>query len=126
MLSWFGRRFVVLALVLVTGGHWALLQTVAWVGMAVSYSQESTLREALVKTFDGQHPCQLCKVVRHGEKAAQNKDAPKPMTKLDLFAGSAHSTLLPLPRFLFETNRSPLIAARRDSPPTPPPKSHLG
>ncbi len=126
MLGWFGKRFVVLALVLVTGGHWALLQTVAWVRMAVSYSQESTLREALVKTFDGQHPCQLCKVVRHGERAAQNKDAPKPITKLDLFLGAKQVTLFSSLRLPFQINSIAPMTSRRDAPPTPPPKSVLG
>ena len=45
-----------LALLLITmiGGHWALLQSVAWVGMAVRFSQDTTLADALRKTFDGE------------------------------------------------------------------------
>jgi hypothetical protein len=38
-----------------------LLQTVAWGLMLTSYSQESGFGEGLKKTFDGQHPCSLCK-----------------------------------------------------------------
>ncbi len=35
-----------------------------WVGMAISYSQDSSsFSEALAKTFDGKHPCKLCKFV---------------------------------------------------------------
>ena len=126
MLGWFGKRFVVLALVLVTGGDWALLQTAAWVGMAVSYSQDSTLRKALVKTFDGQHPCQLCKVVRHGEKAAQDKGAPKPITKLDLFLGFKQITFFSSLRVSFQINSIAPMASRRDAPSVPPPKFVLG
>ena len=40
-------------LILTIGGHWAVLQSVAWVGMAVSYSQNASFKEALQKTFDG-------------------------------------------------------------------------
>jgi hypothetical protein len=51
---------VVSALVVTLGAHWALLQTVAWVGMIITYSQETTLAEAVEMTFDGEHPCRLC------------------------------------------------------------------
>jgi len=58
-----GRIIAVLLLVLSLGLHWALLQSVAWVSMVVRYSQNDSLKVALVKTFDGQHPCSLCKVI---------------------------------------------------------------
>ena len=48
------------------GGHWAILQTAAWVGMIVEYSATDGVRAGLTKTFDGEHPCELCKsIVSH-------------------------------------------------------------
>ena len=44
--------------------HLPLLQVVAWSGMLVGYSREAPLREAVVKTFDGAHPCKLCCAIR--------------------------------------------------------------
>jgi len=44
------------------------MQCVAWAGMVVSYSQESTVAEAVEKTFDGEHPCPLCLAIREAEK----------------------------------------------------------
>jgi len=47
---------VVLALmllILMLGLHWAMLQSVAWVSMIVTYSKQDTLQVALTKTFDG-------------------------------------------------------------------------
>ena len=58
------KWLVVVLFVLATGGHWALLQSVAWVTMAARYSQDSVLAEVLEKTFDGHHPCELCKLVQ--------------------------------------------------------------
>ena len=47
----------------------ALLQTTAWTGMAVSYSWRSgSLSQGLSETFDGAHPCALCKVVQESRK----------------------------------------------------------
>ena len=80
------KVLVGLALALSLGLHWALLQTVAWTGMLFRYSQQATLAEAIAKTFDGRHPCSLCKVIeqaRSSEKQEQ-KDQPKfPASKLD-------------------------------------------
>ena len=59
---------VVLALMVSIGLHWAFLQSVAWVGMVVSYSQTDSLSIALEKTFDGQHPCRLCHFVKDGQQ----------------------------------------------------------
>jgi len=44
--------------------HLPVLQVVAWGGMLVRYSREAPLREAVTKTFDGEHPCALCLTIR--------------------------------------------------------------
>ena len=46
------------------GGHLALLQTVAWGNMLVRFSRTESFAEAAKKTFDGKHPCPLCKLVK--------------------------------------------------------------
>jgi len=61
------RFLLVCSLMVSIGAQWALLQGVAWVGMAVTYSvQDGSVTEGLSKTFDGEHPCPLCKVVKKG------------------------------------------------------------
>lgn len=60
---------VILAVVSSIGLPWAVLQTVAWTGMIITYSLEGTLQEALAKTFDGKHPCSLCKQIEQGRKS---------------------------------------------------------
>lgn len=52
-----------LALFLVLGGPWALLQSAAWSKMVFDYSRQASIREAFSKTFDGNHPCGLCKKI---------------------------------------------------------------
>jgi len=49
------------------GGHWALLQTSAWVGMIVQYSQRAGLKAGIAQTFDGEHPCSVCKAIQDGK-----------------------------------------------------------
>lgn len=42
------------------GGHYGVLQGLAWSQMIISYSAESGWIEGARQTFDGEHPCQLC------------------------------------------------------------------
>ena len=55
--------FVSLALFFIMGGPWAVLQTIAWAKMVVEYSRDTSVGEALSKTFDGEHPCGMCKKI---------------------------------------------------------------
>jgi hypothetical protein len=73
MRSRFGIFFCSVALLQILGGHWAFFQTGAWIGMVVQYSQEVGLKAALGQTFDGQHPCSVCKAIQDGEKQEQKK-----------------------------------------------------
>jgi hypothetical protein len=76
----------VLALVLSLGLHWALLQTIAWTGMIVSYARDGSLVEAVNKTFDGEHPCCMCKTIKKARSEQDQKEQKhqlKPGTKLD-------------------------------------------
>lgn len=81
-------RFVtVFVLVLSLGLHWAFLQSVAWVSMIVSYSHEASFSEAVSKTFDGKHPCCMCKAIqkaRAEQKQKEQKQNAKPGSKIDL------------------------------------------
>src|SRR3954467_3820383 len=85
VLSKLPKLLLVSLLCLSLGLHWLLLQSVAWIGMVVSYSQTDSIGIALVKTFDGQHPCKLCKVVQAGKSSERKQDAQKPIQKLDPF-----------------------------------------
>jgi hypothetical protein len=78
-------RYVLLGILFVSlNGHLALLQTLAWGNMLVSYSQQASLSEAAKKTFDGEHPCSLCKVVSESKKQEQKKPFLKSEIKLDI------------------------------------------
>lgn len=88
------RLLLITALLLGTGGHWALIQSAAWTGMIVGrLHQGSSITEALSQTFDGQHPCDLCKLVqRHaGSDDSKNSKTPPGIKKLELFVEAAVS-----------------------------------
>jgi hypothetical protein len=111
---------LVAALVATIGGHWAILQTAAWVGMAVNYSNTESLCVALSKTFDGKHPCKLCKLVKEGKKSERKSDAQLDLKKMDFFALHAVEFYF-APLKQNPLSPIPLMPSRSQAPPTPPP-----
>jgi hypothetical protein len=73
MRSRIGALLCFLALLQILGGHWAFLQTSAWIGMVVQYSRQAGLKAGLAQTFDGEHPCPICKAIQDGKKQEQKK-----------------------------------------------------
>jgi hypothetical protein len=119
------KWFAVCALVLSIGGHWAVLQSVAWVGMTFNFSQDCSFQEALTKTFDGKHPCPLCKLVRAGKKSEAKEEAKMDLKKVDWFSDCILAYEFPSP---VRESISPIFRplSRAEAPPLPPPRSFLG
>jgi hypothetical protein len=87
MSSWVKRAshyFLIGTLFVSLGGHLALLQTVAWGNMLVGFSRGASLKEAAKKTFDGEHPCPLCKAVRESKKQEDRKPLLKAESKMEV------------------------------------------
>ena len=63
----FGQVLMLLVLFAASGGHWMALQSVAWTRMLVSYSRGGQIVAAVTKTFDGRHPCSLCKEIQRAK-----------------------------------------------------------
>ena len=91
------RLFVtLLAAVFLTGGQWAVLQSVAWTSMFADYIRDLDFTNALEKTFDGEEPCPMCCAVKEGrEQEERNGDAA--ITEGVKFA-CAMPALMPRPR----------------------------
>jgi hypothetical protein len=119
------RFITVLVLVLSLGLHWALLQTVAWTGMLISYSRTGSFSEAVAKTFDGQHPCCLCKTIKQGRDTEKQQEKSKPGSKVDqalVWEPLALDFFCPMERVVA---LEPAWSARGDDPPKPRPRSLL-
>jgi hypothetical protein len=121
------KAVTVLLLVLSLGLHWAMLQTVAWTGMLIANSRDGSFRDAITKTFDGQHPCSLCLAVKSGRVEEKNQDHQKykPVMKLDF------ALIWQGLDFALSSDRQEILAPhlfmppRNVSPPKPPPRLGL-
>jgi hypothetical protein len=121
-----GRVVTVIALCLAIGLHWAALQSIAWTKMFVANAtQSSSLAQAVAKTFDGSHPCDLCKGInaaQHSQKKQQAQPAP---SKPDLICTARPIRIISsFQDFHYPENAVP-ISERGQSPPVPPPRTVL-
>jgi hypothetical protein len=55
-----------LAIFISAGGHWAVLQSIAYTRMLVEFAQQESLCTAVKKTFDDRYACPLCPKIRDG------------------------------------------------------------
>lgn len=118
-----GHILLILALLGATGGHWAVLQSIAWADMLAKNLQTESVGEAFTKTFNGANPCKMCKQISAGKTAEKQSELPLQIKKLEfvserpafVFAASQNFWLAPVLSFSIDglTHR----------PSVPPPRS---
>ena len=126
MLRRIARYLVVLALLLSIGGHWVVLQSAAWTGMLIGYAMQGTITEAVGMTFDGRHPCKLCKVVDQGTKSSPKpaSNEKEPVKKIQLFAEATPEMWVQSYRRSAAPSDAGIIGpVRQWAPPVPPPRA---
>lgn len=72
------RIFVLVAFLFSSGGHWYVLQGIAWVQMIHSFNQYYPLEESVSMTLSGKYPCAVCKAI-----AQQKQDENLRLVSLD-------------------------------------------
>ena len=121
-----GYPLLFLAMFSIAGGHWAVLQTVAWTGMVIEYSKDSPLATALIKTFSGKAPCKMCHTIEAGKEQESRLPATvKADKKIDKFLARPGRTV-PLPaesKVSYPPNVDEVAFAIPSSPPAPVPIS---
>ena len=124
-----GLVLAALALFSIAGGHWAVLQTVAWAEMLHDYSQRTgSLAAAVEQTFDGQHPCALCREIANArskdqrEKPAVSGAKDDAKVKATLTDGEFRPRPPASPLLSLKSAAAPFGPERTEPPPTPPPR----
>jgi hypothetical protein len=125
------HKLLAVALCLLMQGPAMLVQEVAWVNMLVSYTQERGLKRGVIETFDGNHPCELCKKaaeLRQQEQPDAEKQLPAQRQRL-AWAEMVASELLKMPVIRGHDISVSMIATTvvdagkgSDAPDSPPPE----
>lgn len=117
---------LLLAVLITTNLHLPALQVAAWASMLIDYSRDHSLSVAVDMTFDGDHPCPMCKSIeaaatRHADEATaiEGVTPPQPLYVASADAAWIH-VLVPLARLDLSTASAVRFVHR---PSVPPPRS---
>jgi hypothetical protein len=116
------KLLLVFALIAMLGAHWAFLQTIAWTTMLANNLRTQSLTEAVSYTFDGNHPCPLCKAIAAGKKS-ENKNAVNVQTQKLEYLPLAQKIVLIAPSALpYLPLKNCFAKSFFDQPLLPPPR----
>jgi len=95
---------------------------VAWTRMLVKNLRTASFIEAVVRTFDGQHPCPLCKVIAKARKSEKKAEYPQTLTKFEFPPMAQCSLFVALAPFDPVPMADVFVESLPQRPPTPPPR----
>lgn len=114
---------MVIALCAVSGAHWAILQSFAWTAMLAQNLRVDSFSVAVTRTFDGQHPCRMCKAVAAGKSATKKTEFTDAVSRFEfLTAACCVIAYVPEPSVAVPVVNESAVA-RSEQPPTPPPRA---
>ncbi len=126
------RCLLLLAAAYIAGGHWGMLQVVAWSQMLAQYSAEKGLAKGIEDTFDGEHGCPMCRLIEEGQDK-ERREGPALPARTELTLKLFPAAGQPLIPGNTETIRErsacafaapPQLSAQWSvSPPSPPPRA---
>ena len=126
MLKRIGHVLLIVAVLAATGTHWLVLQSVAWTSMLADNLRSSSLAQAVERTFDGRHPCSLCRQIAQGKQDEKKSEVRSDWKKLEFsFSQSAFAFQAPSANRLFRPADEGAAVLSR-APPVPPPRSLHG
>ena len=117
-----GHLLLIIAVLAATGTHWFVLQSVAWTSMLANNLQTAAFTVAIERTFDGNHPCCLCRQIAKSRQAEKQSDLQIEWKKFE-FPYSPSVFVFNPPGFFWETTATQEIPASLNyPPPSPPPR----
>ena len=122
MIQRIGNLLLIVALLASTGGHWALLQSVAWTSMLAEHMQSQSLAQAMEQTFDGRHPCKLCCAIAAAKRSEKKSEFPVSAQKIEFPPLAPRLVLYAPAGFQLLTTPDDFADPTLMAPPTPPPR----
>jgi hypothetical protein len=122
----FGNVLMILAVLSATGTHWFALQSVAWTTMLAENLHTNSWHNALAQTFDGKHPCCLCKEIANDKQSEKKSDVQVELKKLEYSYTSFEYVFCPPAAFYEVRSANHALDSLTRAPSVPPPKELLG
>jgi hypothetical protein len=122
MKSRFAAFLCAIAVFQLMGGHWAVLQVTAWVGMLVKYSETEGVGAGFSKTFEGKHPCSLCLSIAKSKETEKKQSSQAAAAEIYLVPPAQCWTLRPPHHFWYLEIPIASLFSCVSGPPVPPPR----
>ena len=122
----FGQLLMIVAVLSATGTHWLALQSVAWSTMLAENLQTASWGRAVQRTFDGKHPCCLCKEIAKDKQSEKKSDIQVDLKKLDYSYSNFEFVFCPPSHFYEVRAANDTAISLTQAPSLPPPKELLG
>jgi len=114
---------MILAMCAALGAHWTVLQSIAWTTMLADNLGSCSFGEAVHKTFDGDHPCCLCKAIAAGKKSEEKKEFTSHPQRLEYPPLKQGLAVIAPADFGLVPLAHAFGRSLTQKPPTPPPRS---
>jgi hypothetical protein len=126
VLTRLGNMLLIVALLGATGAHWVMLQSVAWATMLADNARTESIQAALVKTFDGKHPCPICKQIAQGRQSEKKSDQQSNLKRFEFVNQRAVLVVDSPDYFLLPCAGDATATLLAHAPPVPPPRKLVG
>jgi len=103
--------------------HWVFLQSLAWSSMLAGNLHRDSLAQALTHTFDGKHPCRLCRAIADGKKSEKKSLWTTCIKTLEFPPATEDFALIAPASFALPFDARFFARTISETPPTPPPRS---
>lgn len=123
MTLFIARSLLTSALCLAIGLHWVALQSIAWTTMLAANAKQTSFVQAIAKTFDGNHPCDLCKRINTAQHSPKKPEVQPTQAKSDLICAISRVRIIPPFRDYNYSEGAFHFFERGNSPPVPPPRA---
>jgi hypothetical protein len=121
-----GQLLMIVAVLSATGTHWVALQSIAWTAMLAENLHSTSWQQAVTRTFDGKHPCCLCKQIAAAERSEKKSDLQTELKKLDYSYTSFEFVFCPPSHFYEVCAPTEALISLTRAPALPPPKGLPG
>jgi hypothetical protein len=117
-----GNILLIAAMLAAINGHWAVLQSVAWTTMLAGNLRHGSFTEAVQCTFDGKHPCCLCKAITAGKQTEKKTEFARLVQKIEFPPMIRFPHSFPPSQFELLPGHDTFAALFIQKPPVPPPR----
>jgi len=91
--------------------------------MLASNLRTASFEQAVTKTFDGKHPCALCKQISAGKKAEKKTEFQTALKKLEFVSARSVFIFTSPQHFTLRSESARVLISATHVPPLPPPRS---